>query len=102
MKRAYQKEPICRNIYDAVRVNSLPAVKACLIFGGTVDKRDSLGWTPLHHAAWYNHAEIFSYLLSQGAELSALTRAGETPYNLAFRNRADNVISYLFELENVA
>lgn len=102
MEKTHQKEVLCRNIFDAVRVNSLPAVKACLVFGGTVDMKDSMGWTPLHHAAWYNHGEIFSYLLSQGAEISALTRAGETPYNLAFRNGAEGILSFLFEMAKVA
>ncbi len=102
MKNLSHNEVLCRNIFDAIRVNSLPTVEACLIFGSTVDMKDPLGWTPLHHAAWCNHPEIFSYLLSQGADLSAMTRAGETPYHLAFRNRATDILLYLNEMSRVA
>jgi len=102
MKDSSRKEAVCRNIFDAIRVNSLPAVQACLVFGGSVDLRDSHGWTPLHHAAWYDCPEIFSYLLSQGADQSAFTRSGEMPLQIAIRNKSSAVLEFLNEMTMVA
>lgn len=102
MKTDNCRDTVCRNIFDAIRANSLQAVQACLVFGGSVDLRDSHGWTPLHHAAWYDCPEIFSYLLSQGADLSAFTRSGEKPLQIALRNRSSRVLEFLNEMTMVA
>lgn len=102
MKNLYENETLCHDIFDAIRINSLPAVRAYLVFGATIATRDTRGWTPLHHAAWHNHQEIFSFLVSRGADLSAMTRAGEKPYHLAVRNNATDVLAWLCDLKWVA
>jgi ankyrin repeat protein len=102
MMNLCDNEVLCRNIFDAIRINDLLAVKAYLVFGATVATRDAMGWTPLHYAAWHNHLEIFSHLLSQGADLYAFSKSGETPSHLALRNGSRDILAYLRELKKVA
>jgi len=91
MKNMQKKVRICRTIFDAVRINDVLAVEVFLIFGASVNMKDTRGWTPLHFAAWHNHGEIFSFLLSKGANPNALTFAGERPIDLALRNNASDI-----------
>ncbi len=99
---ANEQVPVCHTIFDAIRHNRLDAVKVFLIFGSTVDSRDTAGWTPLHHAAWHDRREIFSYLLSIGADQDALSLSGECPYLLALKSEAKNVLLLLGALKKAA
>lgn len=87
-----EKARVCRTIFDAIRINDPLAVEVLLIFGASVNARDAMGWTPLHHAAWYNCGEIFSFLLTRGANPNALTASGERPIDLACRNNAKDIL----------
>jgi hypothetical protein len=40
-------------------------------------------WTPLHHAAWRNHAAAVSWLLQQGADRTRVNKYGSTPLGTA-------------------
>ena len=102
MKTIHENVPVCRTIFDAIRHNRLDAVKVFLIFGSTVDSRDAEGWTPLHYAAWHDRGEIFTYLLSRGADLDALSLGGETPYLLALKSEATGVLHLLGASEKAA
>ncbi|CAB3239845.1 unnamed protein product [Arctia plantaginis] len=50
---------------------------------GLVHAQDSDGYTPLHRAAYSNHVEIISYLISVGAKIHAKTQLGWTPLHSA-------------------
>ncbi|XP_047544969.1 ankyrin repeat domain-containing protein 49 [Vanessa atalanta] len=50
---------------------------------GLVHARDSDGYTPLHRAAYSNHVNVISYLLSVGANVGAKTELGWTPLHSA-------------------
>ncbi|XP_034836077.1 ankyrin repeat domain-containing protein 49 [Maniola hyperantus] len=50
---------------------------------GLVHARDTDGYTPLHRAAYSNHINIISYLLSVGANIGAKTELGWTPLHSA-------------------
>lgn len=91
MKNRSKKVRVCRNIFDAVRMDDILAVEVLLIFESNVNSRDSRGWTPLHYAAWHNHGKMFSFLLSKGASPCALTPAGERPIDLAHRNNCRDI-----------
>jgi len=102
MIRRNDQVPVCHTIFDAIRHNRLDAVKVFLIFGSKIDSRDPAGWTPLHHAAWHDRSEIFAYLLSQGADLEAISPAGENPYILAMRSEALHVLRLLRTMRQAA
>eukprot|EP01104_Vermistella_antarctica_P009386 TRINITY_DN2415_c0_g1_i1.p1 TRINITY_DN2415_c0_g1~~TRINITY_DN2415_c0_g1_i1.p1 ORF type:complete len:236 (-),score=18.70 TRINITY_DN2415_c0_g1_i1:134-841(-) len=51
--------------------------------GCRIDSSDIGGYRPIHKAAASGHALIVVHLLSCGAELNCLSRAGETPRDLA-------------------
>ncbi|CAH2238948.1 ankyrin repeat domain-containing protein 49 [Pararge aegeria] len=50
---------------------------------GLIHARDTDGYTPLHRAAYSNHINVISYLLSVGASISAKTELGWTPLHSA-------------------
>jgi ankyrin repeat protein len=86
-------------IHKAARKGDMPAVIALLKQNPSlVSSKDSLGCTPLHLAAKYNHPEIVELLLANGADVNAQSceryetrfggglRNGETPLTLALRS----------------
>ncbi|XP_045458809.1 ankyrin repeat domain-containing protein 49 [Melitaea cinxia] len=50
---------------------------------GLVHATDSDGYTPLHRAAYSNHVNVISYLLSVGANVGVKTELGWTPLHSA-------------------
>jgi ankyrin repeat protein len=62
----------------------LPAVKFLVEeLGADVNARDHNGYTPLHHAASRGDNELIRYLVSQGADVKAVSRSGQTTVDLA-------------------
>jgi ankyrin repeat protein len=56
--------------------------------GADVDLRDSWGYTPLHYAASRGDNEMIRYLVTQGADVSAITRLGQSTADMARGGRA--------------
>jgi ankyrin repeat protein len=52
-------------------------------------------WTPMHAAAYKGNVEIIKYLLSKGANVSAVNNSGYTPIMLAQRSGHKEVIEIL-------
>jgi ankyrin repeat protein len=48
-----------------------------------VNQRDFNGYTPLHHAASRGDNEMIQYLVSKGADITAVSRKGETVADMA-------------------
>lgn len=51
--------------------------------GADVNLRDANGYTPLHHAAARGDNELIHYLLDKGADISAVSRKGQTTADMA-------------------
>lgn len=51
--------------------------------GLDVNARDDLGFTPLHNAAARGDEEMILYLVGQGADVTAVSRAGQTTADMA-------------------
>ncbi len=51
--------------------------------GADVNARDHNGYTPLHHAAARGDLDMVSYLVSQGADVTAVSRKGQTTADMA-------------------
>jgi ankyrin repeat protein len=51
--------------------------------GADVNHRDNDGYTPLHHAAARGDNEVILYLVSKGADVTAVARSGQTTADMA-------------------
>ncbi len=73
----------------AVPGQFIPAVKYLVEeHGADVNLADSWGYTPLHYAASRGDNEMIRYLVSQGAEVTAITRLGQSTADMARGGRA--------------
>ncbi len=62
----------------------LPAVRYLVEeHGADVNARDFNGYVPLHHAAARGDNEMIEYLVSKGADVMAVSRAGQTTVDMA-------------------
>ena len=67
----------------------IPAVKYLIEeLGADVDQRDSWLYTPMHYAASRGDNELIEYLVSQGGDVTAITRLGQSTADMARGGRA--------------
>ena len=62
----------------------LPAVRYLVEeLGADVNARDHNGYSPIHHAAARGDNEVILYLVEQGADVTLLSRSGQTTSDMA-------------------
>ena len=67
----------------------LPAARYLVeAHGADVNLADSWGYRPIHYAASRGDNEMIEYLVSQGADVTTLTRLGQSPADMARGGRA--------------
>ena len=63
--------------------------------GGDVNSRDRYGWTPLmeasYNAAYRDHTSLVQLLLTEGADIDAISKDGSTALMLAAERKPDIV-----------
>ena len=69
--------------YSSTAPDRLAAVKYCRSLGADVNQADELGYTALGGAAFVGDLDVIRYLVAQGADLKAKTKAGDTVADLA-------------------
>jgi len=62
---------------------SAAIVEKLIQLGFKMNRKNELGWTPLHSAAEKGHSQVVAILLSQGADINERTLSGKSAYNIA-------------------
>lgn len=60
-----------------------------------LDKRDALGWTPVHYSTWAGEEQIVALLVARGAEINRGDKSGLTPLHLAARRGYQHIVRRL-------
>jgi ankyrin repeat protein len=77
-------EGYAANAHRHVPDGWLPAVRYLVEeLGADVNARDYNGYAPLHHAAARGDNELIEYLVSRGADVTLVSRAGQTTADMA-------------------
>ena len=77
-------EGFAANIHRHVPEGWLPAVKYLLDeLGADVNSRDHNGYSAVHHAASRGDNELILFLVSRGADVSSVSRRGQTTVDMA-------------------
>jgi ankyrin repeat protein len=75
-------------------------VDLLLEHGSDVDAADSLGWTPLNHAAHEGVVSIVESLLRHGADPSIPSDDGRTPRETAVSEGQPELLQYFPDLQS--
>lgn len=73
------------------------SIRLLVASGACVNAKDSLGLTPLHHAALSGDEDAVRLLLSNGADVHATTQGGRTPLHMAAAAHHPGIIALLVE-----
>jgi ankyrin repeat protein len=76
---------------------SATIVEKLIQLGFKMDRKNELGWTPLHAAAEKGNSQIIAILLSQGADINERTLSGKSAYNIAVAMGQNEVSDLLKE-----
>ena len=58
---------------------------------------NKLGWSPIHYAATNGHLEIAQFLMTNGAQVNALSPSETTPLMMSIGSGNDQLIKYLLD-----
>ena len=74
---------------NSVQAGNIQVVKHNIANGADVNAKDSVRWTPLHHAAFEGYMEVAELLIAKGADVNATADTGATPLGLAYGATAE-------------
>ncbi len=79
----------------SLEILKLMAEKQPDLFSMVIHTQDSLGMTPLHRAAMFDHVDVCEFLISQGADIDALDKEKRTPLLMSASRNCVKMICYL-------
>ena len=71
------------DIWEAAWTGDVEAVNSQLAAGADLNKKDSIGRTPLYYSALEGHTEVAELLIAKGADVNATADSGATPLDSA-------------------
>ena len=93
----YAKDRNDRQLQKAAREGHIDGLKAVLLKGADVNRKDDKGLTPLMYAAWNGYTEVVRVLVANGANVNAEDTEGNTVLMHAERNFHTDTVDYLIE-----
>jgi len=99
LKTILKDKPKCAAIHYLALNGPINMVEMALRLGSDINTRDSLGYTPLHHAcaSFGSTTEMVSFLLNNGADVNAVGNHGTTPLHVACRYTEVGIIDTLIK-----
>lgn len=86
-------------LHMAVYSGNLQSVRLLLATGKVdINYQEKRGYTALHYAAWFGHADICEFLINHGADKSIQSNKSETAYILAQNTKRPAQKTRLLEL----
>lgn len=76
---------------------SAEIVEKLILFGFDMNRKNELGWSPLHAAAEKGNSQVIAILLSRGADADERTLSGKSAYNIAVSMGKNEVSDLLKE-----
>ena len=71
------------SLHAYARTNRLDALKAAILDGAEVNKKNDFGATPLHYGVAEKHTDIVDCLIENGADVTAQDKDGKTALHYA-------------------
>ena len=93
----YAKDRNDRQLQKAAREGDIDKIKALLLKGADVNRKDENGLSPLMYASWGGYTEVARVLVDHGANVNAQDNDGTTVLMHAERNFHTATIDYLLE-----
>ena len=88
-------------LLKSVQERDLYGVQSALSHGANVDTKDSIGWTPLHHAVSLMDTEMVRLLLAKGATVNTMANNGWSPLHLAVHRECTHMAELLLDAGGV-
>jgi ankyrin repeat protein len=91
---AFSTPQLARLLYKAIEVGDLDKAKV-LLAGTDINAQDSLGYTPLYKAVFYNRLDFIKYLFELGANVNLGDFEGLAPLHVAALENLPDIIEIL-------
>jgi len=89
---SFSRAPPQAALAEAARSGFNPIVQMLVNAGAPKDQCNSLGWTALHEACFYNRIEVVKILMINGANAGIRTKSGALPYHFAGLSMIRNML----------
>ena len=85
-----------KTLFEVIKNQDVTGVENLLKINVDLNTRDKTGFTPLHHAVYFEHLDVVKILVKNGANLEG-TNLAESPLQIAIARQNHAISKYLLE-----